>query len=118
MAELARPFTPEKDDPQLWRRLEDHPQIGDSYPLLNWLHDNDPVADVGHLVFIIGYHNLVRAYFDQRLSRNLGARVEAQAHAGDDDDHILQNSREAFASMLINQDEPDHGRIRRILELV
>lgn len=97
--------------------LARHQDFSDPYPLLGWLRDNEPVAPAGDMRFVTRYDDVVAVYRDERFSRARQAEAEINANTGDiGNDQDLENARRAFTSMLIHMDEPDHRRMRNILE--
>jgi len=99
------------------RLLDDHSVFQDPYPLLHRVREYSPAVAAGSFRFVTRYKDLVDGYRDERLSRQKGAQMEAAVHARDSSDQTLKDARESWTSMLINQDEPAHKRIRRILEV-
>jgi len=103
---------------QLAALLSDHSSIGDPYPLLSWLRENDPVAEASGMHFVTRYDDAMTVYRDQRFSRQRQAIAEVRANIGDPDgDDILRQACDALTAMLIHRDQPDHRRLRRILEV-
>lgn len=103
---------------QLAALLSDHSLIGDPYPLLSWLRENDPVAEAGGMRFVTRYDDAMTVYRDQRFSRQRQAIAEVRANIGDmKGDEVLRQACDALIAMLIHRDQPDHRRLRRILEV-
>ena len=98
--------------------LSDHSQFDDPYPLLNWLRENDPIAMASGIHFVTRYDDTMAVYRDERFSRQRQAVAEIRANTGDiGDDEVLRQACDTFTSMLIHRDEPDHRRLRRILDV-
>ena len=97
--------------------LEDHAAFQDPYPFLSRVREASRAVPAGTFHFVTHYQDVIDGYRDEKLSRNRAAHIEADAHAHSTDDEVLKNARLSAVSMLINQDEPDHKRIRRILEV-
>jgi len=118
VADRDTTITEETAGADLARLLGDHAQFQDPYPLLAWLRQHDPVAEAGPIRFLTRHGDVGACYRDPRFSRNRAAIAESNAHALEaEPDEVLQKARRASISMLINQDEPDHRRIRQILEV-
>ena len=110
-------MTAEHAHAELARFMQDQTALPDPHPLLAWLRENERVADVGEMRFLTRHEDVAGGYCDERLSRNRAALAESAAHSADRNaDELLKEARLASVSMLINQDEPAHRRIRKILE--
>ena len=108
---------PETAREQLGEVME-YGRLNDPFPLFTWLRRNNRVADAGAMKLITRYDDLVDCYRDPRFSRHRSAVAESLAHAHHGEpDEVLKQARLASVSMMINQDDPDHRRIRRILEV-
>ena len=117
MAEQDEAITSASARRDLERLMLDHAQLQNPYALLAWLREHDPVANANPLRFVTRYEDVLSCYRDERLSRNRAAVAESAAHSAEGHpDEVLQRARLAAISMLINQDEPNHRRIRKILE--
>ncbi len=118
MTEPSVQMTAEQAHAELARFMQDQTALRDPFPLLAWLRQNERVADAVNMRFLTRFEDVAGGYRDQRLSRQRGAIAESAAHSADENaDEILKQARLASVSMLINQDEPAHRRIRKILEL-
>ncbi len=102
-------------DAELERLMADTALVQDPYPLYEWLRAESPVAKCHGLNLVTRYEDVRLLYRDRRLSRHQAAVAESRAHFPEGDAQ-LEEVRLANVSMLINQDDPDHARIRRILE--
>lgn len=91
------------------------PSISDPYPMLAELQTTDPVhhSELGTWVFT-RYADVDQVARDQRWSRFEAAQTEMGLLEDTDDD--LAIALRAQQMMLINRDEPDHTRIRRLLQ--
>jgi len=101
---------------ELQNLFTDRALVPDPYPLLKWLRENTPLPVCNGLRFATRYDDVVALYRHNDLSRHTAAVAEAQAHSPADADETVRRAEDAQVSMLINQDEPAHIRIRRILE--
>ena len=93
-----------------------HYKFPDRFPLLARIRDTGRIIPLGNIRLATRYDHLIAGYRDQRLSRQAGAIAESQAHSGTSTDPVVEKARKAFTLMLINQDDPGHARIRKILE--
>jgi len=100
------------------RFVKEHSLVADPYPLFSWLQQNAPLAEIDGVCLLTRYQDIVEGYRNQLLSRRRGVEVEAAAHPSDGPvDEIVQKAHEASFNMMINLDEPDHKRVRQILEI-
>jgi len=98
--------------------VKEHALVPDPYPLFAWLRRNAPLAEVDGVRLLTRYQDVMEGYRNQLFSRRLGVEVEAAAHHSDRPvDEIVQKAHEASFNMMINLDEPDHRRVRQILEI-
>jgi cytochrome P450 len=98
------------------RLLKDHAEFQDPYPLLTRARDACAAVPADPFYFVTRYQDVIEGYREQELSRQAAAAFECTTNSLANDDPILNEARLAWTSMLINRDEPDHKRIRRILE--
>ena len=102
----------------LGRFVREHALVADPYPLFVWLRQNAPVAEVDGVRLLTRYQDVVEGYRNQLFSRRRGVELEAAAHpSGGPVDETVQKAHEASFNMMINLDEPDHKRVRQILEI-
>jgi len=101
---------------ELTKLLTNHSTVADPFPLLKWLRENDPVPEGNGLCLATRFDDVVALFRDKRLSRQKAAIAETAAHSPEGDDEILHQAEQAWIAMMINQDEPGHMRIRRILD--
>lgn len=96
----------------------DQSSVAEPFQIFRWLQQNDPATDIGGVVMLTRFEDVVGGYRDQRLSRAEGARLESGAHdvAGSIDEEV-EIAHQAWVNMLINLDEPAHRRVRKILEI-
>jgi len=97
--------------------LEDHSSFQDPYPLYARARTEAPVAAAGAMHFATSYKDVVALYRHDKLSRQQAALAESASHSHETSDEILIEARAAWTQMMINQDDPGHKRIRRILEV-
>jgi len=97
--------------------LEDHARFQDPYPLYARARSTLPVTAAGSVRFATSYKDVVALYRHEKLSRQQAARAESAAHSRETNDQTLKDARAAWTRMMINQDDPGHRRIRRILEV-
>ena len=93
-----------------------HYKFPDRFPLLARIRETGRIVPVDDIRLVTRYDHLVEGYRDQRLSRQAGAIAESQAHSSGSTAPNIEKARKAFTLMLINQDDPGHARIRKILE--
>lgn len=102
---------------ELGRLLSDRSLVPDPYPLYAHLRANSPVRVCDGITIVTPYSYVNQLFRDPRLSRQLAAVRENDALGPrETDDPMTQRARTAQVSMLINQDNPDHNRLRRILD--
>ena len=104
-------------DEEAEQLLTDRSQVPEPWALYAQLRESEPIKKVFGMTLVTRHDHVNKLYRDQRLSRHQAAIRESQAHAGAPDDNpLMADARIANISMLINQDEPAHRRIRRLLD--
>jgi cytochrome P450 PksS len=102
---------------ELTRFLTDRALVPDPWPMYAVLRERSPVRVCNGITLITSYRLVNALYRDPRLSRHQAAIVESEAHGETGTgDPVMDDAHVAQISMLINQDEPAHKRIRRILD--
>ena len=97
--------------------VTEHHRFPDRFPLLARIRETGRIIPVDNIRLVTRYDQLVEGYRDQRLSRQEGALAESRAHTTANNAENIEKARGAFTHMLINQDDPGHTRIRKILEV-
>ena len=97
--------------------VTEHHRFPDRFPLLARIRETGRIIPVDNIRLVTRYDQLVEGYRDQRLSRQEGALAESRAHTTTNNAENIEKARSAFTHMLINQDDPGHARIRKILEV-
>jgi len=97
--------------------LANHSEFENPSALFKELRERCPVADLGGMHLVTRFKDVGDLYRTPQFSRQQQAIAEVRAHSSGDDDEILDQARRATTSMLINLDEPDHKRVRQILEV-
>ena len=102
----------------LQRVMSDQVGFGRPDRLYAELREVDPVSEANGMRVATRFDDVLTGYRDQRFSRHRQAVAEAYAHgAGNAQDETLKLAWEASTAMLINADEPNHKRLRQILEV-
>ena len=102
----------------LRKLLDDQVGFGEPDALYARLREIDPVSEANGMRVATRFDDVMTGYRDQRFSRHRQALAEARAHGSDNaQDETLKLAWEASTCMMINRDEPDHKRLRQILEV-
>lgn len=104
-------------DEEAERLLTDRSQVPEPWALYAQLRESEPIKKVFGMTLVTRHDHVNKLYRDHRLSRHQAAIRESEAHSGAAQDNpLMAEARVANISMLINQDEPAHRRIRRLLD--
>ena len=104
---------------ELQKLMTDRSQVPDPHPLYAHLREHSPIR-VHAGVTLVTAHKYVNALFrDPRFSRHEAAKREVRMLGdGGPEDQVDRDAGMAEIMMLINQDNPAHNRIRRIIDKV
>jgi cytochrome P450 len=86
------------------------------HALFDALHKQAPLINVGGTWFVTGYDEATSLLRDERVSRWEAARTELAIEALESPE--LRDALGATIKMMINRDEPDHTRLRRLIRHV
>jgi cytochrome P450 len=102
---------------ELTRFLTDRALVPDPWPMYAALRERTPIRVCNGITIVTSYGLVNALYRDPRLSRHEAAIAESAAYGETGTgDPVMEDAHVAQVSMLINQDEPAHRRIRRILD--
>jgi cytochrome P450 len=97
--------------------LRDPSTIADPYPLYRRLREREPVhwnEDLGYWV-ITGFREAESCLQDPRLSRKEAAARQFGWLLEENDPPATIRAMRAWLSIMLNQDPPDHARLRRLV---
>jgi unspecific monooxygenase len=102
---------------ELAKFLSDRALVPDPWPMYAVLRERTPIVECNGVMVVTSYRHVNALFRDPRLSRHQAAVFESRAHGeAGTGDPVMEDAHLAQVSMLINQDEPAHRRIRRILD--
>lgn len=102
---------------ELQQLLADHALTPDPFPLYARLRAESPIRTCNGITLVTRYDLVNALYRSPLLSRHEAAILESRTYGETDTgDPEIEEIHLAQVSMLINQDDPAHNRIRRILD--
>lgn len=110
-------YTSERVEEELTKLFADRAQVPEPWGLYTWLRQNAPIREWMGVTLVTRYSYVSALFRDPRISRQQAAVLEVQAHKSKGNvDARLEEANQAQISMLINQDDPDHRRVRKLLD--
>ncbi len=111
-------YTNERVDEELTKLFVDRAQVPEPWGLYGWLRENAPIREWRGITLVTRYAHVNALFRDPRISRQEAAIREIEANRPDDvvAGSLLEEANRARASMLINQDDPGHRRVRKLLD--